>query len=192
MGNSTTSPSLEYAYVILTSNKIHTVSFLQKLQSHVTYAQPGMGALQGVLIDNDDKTFLDALGAPRSNEVVIHYQILHQIWKRGDREASRRAFVLTDSKAYLLDETYYGDETKEESDQHEKKLGDVSLAIIDSAILCRLTEVRAANEDPRKITLVILPQSKFKRSHRWRLVCNDGEGAERLIDDVRRATGGNL
>mmetsp|Transcript_27547 Transcript_27547/g.59218 ORF Transcript_27547/g.59218 Transcript_27547/m.59218 type:complete len:1496 (+) Transcript_27547:194-4681(+) len=189
VGNGTNSSSLEYSYVILTSNKLQTVSFLQKLQSHVTDAQPGKGAL----IDNDDKTFLDALGTPRSNEVVIHYQILHQIWKRGDREASRRAFVLTDTKAYLLDETYNGDGTNPTSEKEQMvKLGDVSLAIIDSAELSRVTEVRAANEDPRKITLVILPRSKYKRSHRWRLVCNDGEGAERLIDHVRKATGGNL
>ena len=189
VGNSSTSSTLEYAYVILTSNKLQTVSFLQKIQSHVTDTQPGMGAL----IDNDDKTFLDALGAPRSNEVVIHYQILHQIWKRGDREASRRAFVLTDSKAYLIDETYNGDGAKPEVEKDKReKLGDVSLAIIDSASLSRVAEVRAANEDPRKITLVILPKNKLKRSHRWRLVCNDGEGAERLIDDVRKAMGGHL
>jgi len=173
--------SFEYTYVILTSNKLQTVAFLQKIQS-----QPGMNAV----IDNDDKTFLDALGAPRSNEVVIHYQILHQIWKRGDRKASRRAFVLTDSKVYLLDETYTGDSTKPEDEKvKRKKLGEVSLVIINSARLSRVTEVRAANEDPRKITLVILPQNKLKRSHRWRLVCNDGEGAERLIDDVRKAMG---
>lgn len=182
------SSSFEYAYVILTSNKLQTVSLLQKLQSLLSSSTddrlPGMGAL----IDNDDKTFLDALGAPRSNEVVLHYQILHQIWKRGEREASRRAFVLTDVRAYLLDETYTGDGTNLGDDKEEsKKLGDVSLSIIDSAKLDRVTEIRAANEDPRKITLVILPQSKLKRSHRWRLVCNDGEGAERLIDDVRKA-----
>jgi len=142
----------------------------------------------GALIDNDDKTFLDALGATRSNEDVVHYQILHQIWKRGDRVASRRAFILTDAKVYLLDETYNGDGTKPEDEKDKlKKLGDISFAIIDSARLSRVTEVRAANEDPRKITLVILPQSKLKRSHRWRLVCNDGEGAERLIDAVRKA-----
>ncbi|KAL7543433.1 hypothetical protein ACHAXR_012709 [Thalassiosira sp. AJA248-18] len=180
--------TLEYTYVILTSNKLQTVSLLQKLQAHVPDTQTI--AMGGALIDNDDKTFLDALGARRSNEVVIHYQILHQIWKRGDREASRRAFVLTDSKAYLLDETYTGDGTRREEDEKDKsknKLGDVSLSIIDSARLSHVTEVRAANEDPRKITLVILPQNKLKRSHRWRLVCNDGEGAERLIDDVRKA-----
>ena len=121
----------------------------------------------------------------------MHYQILHQIWKRGDREASRRVFVLTDLKAYLLDETYVGDGTRNEI-KKDKKLGDVSLAIIDSASLSRVIEVRAANEDPRKITLVILPKTKLKRSHRWRLVCNDGEGAERLIEDVRKATKGCL
>jgi hypothetical protein len=166
--------------VIITANKSHTVSLLQKINDR----QLEMGAL----IDNDDKIFLDALGELGSNEVVLHYQILRQCWKRGDRESPMRSFVLTDSKVYLIDETYNGDGTEPEEDKGKrKKLGDVSLAIIDSAKLSRVTEVRAANEDPRKITLVVLPQNKLKRSHRWRLICNDGEGAERLIDAVRKA-----
>ena len=178
------SSSFEYAYVILTSNKLQTVSLLQKLQSLLPSATNDLTGM-GALIDNDDKAFLDGLGAP--NEVVMHYQILHQIWKQGDRGASRRAFVLTDARVYLLDETFMGDGTKQADAQDKrKKLGDVSLSIIDSAKLDKIIEVRAANEDPRKITLVIL-QSKLKRSHRWRLVCNDREGAERLIDDVRKA-----
>lgn len=182
------SSSFEYTYVILTSNKLQTVSLLQKLQSLLAAIDSDRLPGLETLIDNDDKTFLDELGAPRSNEVVMHYSILHQIWKRGDREASRRAFVITDARVYLLDEYYIGDGTNPNDDNEKrKKLGDVSFAIIDSAKLNRVTEVRAANEDPRKITLVILPQNKLKRSHRWRLVCGDGEGAERLIEDVRKA-----
>lgn len=170
----------------MTSDKLRTVDLLQKLQSHVTDAQK-----QSALIDNDDKAFLDALGAPKTNEVVMHYQILQQIWKHGERGASRRAFVLTDAKVYLLDETYNGDSASEGAKYlGAKKLGDISLVLIDSASLRHVTEIRAANEDPKKITLVILPKNKLKRSHRWRLVCNDGEGAERLIDDVRKAIRG--
>eukprot|EP00956_Cyclotella_meneghiniana_P016253 scaffold25569_cov57-Cyclotella_meneghiniana.AAC.3 len=178
--------ALEYTYVLLTSNKLHTISLLQKLQSHVNEAQSTSVERQAVLIENDDKAFLDALGA-RTDEVVLHYQILRQFWKRGDREAARRSFVLTDTTIYLLDETYDGDGG--DSNENVRRLGDVSLSIIDSASLNRVTEVRAANEDPRMITLVILPLNKIKRNHRWRLLCNDGEGAERLIDDVRKAIG---
>lgn len=181
---SVSKPSLEYTYVLLTSNKLQTISLLQKLQSHVIDARLSAGSSNSVLIENDDKAFLDALGS-RSDEIVLHYQILHQLWKRGDREAARRALVVTDSNVYLLDETYAGDGSEPDDNIH--RLGDVSLAIIDSARLGRVSEVRAANEDPRMITLVILPQNKLKRSHRWRLVCNDGEGAERLIEDVRKA-----
>ncbi|KAL7521870.1 hypothetical protein ACHAWX_006562 [Stephanocyclus meneghinianus] len=175
--------SLEYSYVLLTSNKLQTISLLQKLQSHVNDVQQNSGQRHAILIENDDKVFLDSLGA-RTDEVVIHYQILHQCWKRGDRAAARRSFVLTDSTIYLLDETYNGDGSTH--DKSTKRLGDISLDVIDSANLNRVTEIRAANEDPRMITLVILPFNKLKRAHRWRLVCNDGEGAERLIDDVRK------
>jgi hypothetical protein len=108
-----------------------------------------------------------------------------------------RSFVLTDSKVYLIDETYIGDGTYNNSKvemtfdkkRRNQNLGDVSLTIIDSAMLSRVTEVRAANEDPRMITLVVISQNKLKRSHRWRLICNNGEGAERLIDAVRKAIG---
>ena len=183
VSNGVSSSSFEYTYVILTSNKVQTVSLLQKLQSYTSDTQPDTG----FLIENDDKLFLDGLGAD-SSEVVMHYQILHQVWKTGNREAARRSFVLTDSKIYLLDEVYCGDGTKLADDKSRRmQLGDVSLAIIDEAKLSRVTEVRAANEDPRMITLVILPSNKLKRGHRWRLVCNDGESAERLIDDVRNA-----
>jgi len=141
----------------------------------------------GFSIENDDKLFLDGLGA-NSSEIVTHYQIVHQVWKTGNREAARRSFVLTDSKIYLLDEIYFGDGTNGAVEKSRRiNLGDVSLAIIDEAKLSKVTEVRAANEDPRMITLVILPANKLKRGHRWRLVCNDGESAERLIDDVRNA-----
>lgn len=183
VSNGVSSSTFEYTYVVLTSNKAQTVSLLQKLQSHTSDTQPDIG----FLIENDDKLFLDGLGA-HSSEVVMHYQILHQVWKTGNKGAARRSFVLTDSKIYLLDETYSGDGTNVSDEKIRKaKLGDVSLAIIDEAKLSKVTEVRAANEDPRMITLVILPANKLKRAHRWRLVCNDGESAERLIDDVRNA-----
>jgi hypothetical protein len=159
------------------------VSLLQKLQYYNSDSESDIG----YLIENDDKKFLEGLGTG-SNEVVLHYQILHQVWKSGNREAARRSFVLTDSKIYLLDENYCGDGTNLSDEQSRRmKLGDVSLAIIDAAKLSRVTEVRAANENPRMITLVILPSNKLKRGHRWRLACNDGESAERLIDDVRNA-----
>ena len=183
LSNGVSSSSFEYTYVVLTSNKAQTVSLLQTLQSNV-HAQDAHPET-GFLIENDDKLFLDGLGA-HSSEVVLHYQILHQIWKTGNRRPARRSFVLTDTKIYLLDEIYCGDGTDIMGEKSRIiKLGDVSLTIIDEANLSKVTEVRAANEDPRKITLVVLPSNKLKRGHRWRLVCNDGESAERLIDDVR-------
>ena len=180
--------TLEYSYVLLTSNKLQTISLLQKLQSQASDNRLYSIEKQPE-IENDDKAFLDALGA-RTDEVVLHYQILRQFWKRGDREAARRSFVLTDSTIYLLDESYDGDGSN--SDEDVRRLGDISLAVIDSAALNRVTEVRAANEDPCMITLVIQPLNKLKRAHRWRLICNDGEGAERLIDDIRKAIRGQM
>jgi len=57
-----------------------------------------------------------------------------------------------------------------------------------TAELNDVLEICAADEDPRFITLVIKAPSRLRRSHHWRLVCRDGENAERLIEDVRKAT----
>ena len=50
--------------MIITANKSRTVSLLQKIDGR----QNGMDTL----LENDDKIFLDALGALESNEVVLH------------------------------------------------------------------------------------------------------------------------
>ena len=67
-------------------------------------------------------------------------------------------------------------------------VGNVKMKVVDSAPLWRISEVRAAVNDPRLITLVIKAPSKLSRPHRWRLICTDGESAERLVFDVRNAT----
>ena len=179
--------SVDCTYVLVTSDRRRTVSLLRMVQSRLPSAPTGETVEERAPIDNDDRLFLDLLGASRTSEDVLHYQILHQVWKRGERGAARRAFVLSDSKVYLLDETYAGSEEEDGPQPAGGRSGDVSLSVIDSAGLGRVTEVRAADEDPRRITLVILPSSRVMRSHRWRLVCADGDGAERLVDDVRRA-----
>lgn len=186
--NPSSDSSVDCTYVLVTSDRRRTVSLLRMVQSRLPPAPAGETIGELAPIDNDDRLFLDLLGASRTSEDVLHYQILHQVWKRGERGAARRAFVLSDSKVYLLDESYVGSEEEDGPPQHTGgRPGDVSLSVIDSASLSKVTEVRAADEDPRRITLVILPSSRVMRSHRWRLVCADGEGAERLVDDVRRA-----
>jgi hypothetical protein len=152
-----------------------------------------------VKIDNDDKIVLDALAlalAPAAVGVILHFQALRQRWRSGDREAVRRVCVVTDTKIYLLDESFVGDGSSclhKDDDMNNtttpspRQDGDVTLGFVDMADLKQISEVHAAGEDPRLITLVIQPLSRLQRVHRWRLVCRDGEGAERLIDDVRKA-----
>eukprot|EP00957_Ditylum_brightwellii_P097442 7421328-Ditylum_brightwellii.AAC.1 len=48
---------------------------------------------ESITFDNDDKVVLDALGtavAPASVGAILHYQILRQRWKHGERDAVRR------------------------------------------------------------------------------------------------------
>jgi hypothetical protein len=140
-------------------------------------------------IDNDDRTVLDALSsavAPDVVSVVYHYQIVQQRWKHGERGTVRRVCVVTDTKIFLVDEDYAGDGSGS-LDLGSRKMGDVNFRIVDEATLKQVAEVQAAGADPKAITLVINPLSRLSRTHRWRLVCRDREGAERLVDDVRKA-----
>lgn len=182
-----------FTYVLLTSNKLQTVSILQDLQRLVkessdsaSLASDQDGSLH---IDNDDRTVLDALSsavAPDVVGVVYHYQIVQQRWKHGERGTVRRVCVVTDTKILLVDEDYAGDGSGS-LDLGSRKMGDVSFRVVDEATLKQVAEVQAAGADPNAITLVINPLSRLSRTHRWRLVCRNREGAERLVEDVRKA-----
>eukprot|EP00978_Attheya_sp_CCMP212_P034878 scaffold148867_cov58-Attheya_sp.AAC.1 len=194
--------STDFTYVLYTCNKLRTISLLQQLQDQLKESRSmgGFPVEEGMVkIDNDDKIVLDALAlalAPAAVGVVLHFQALRQRWRSGDREAVRRVCVVTDTKIYLLDESFVGDgssclhkddDINNTTNPSPHQDGDVTLGFVDMADLKQISEVHAAGEDPRLITLVIQPLSRLQRIHRWRLVCRDGQGAERLIDDVRKA-----
>jgi len=187
-----TTSSYEFSYIVLICNKLRTMSIIQKLQSYVKEINSTKleKDRESITFDNDDKVVLDALGtavAPASVGAILHYQILRQRWKHGERDAVRRVCVLTDTHIYLLNENYVGDGTTR-AKKRGTPPGNVVLEVVDSGTLDLISEIKAADEDPRSITLVIKAPSRLKRAHRWRLLCYDGEGAERLIDDVRKAT----
>lgn len=182
----------EFTYVVLTCNKMRTVSLLKQIQDHVKEVGFHGTTLFGgteLTIDNDDRQVLEALSsvvAPDMVGAVLHYQILQQRWKHGDRGHARRACVVTDTHLYLLDEDYVGDGS-ESFEAGARQLGDVRFHLVDSSTVDQIAEVQAANEDPTSITISIRPLSRLQRLHNWRLVCRDSEGAERLVDDVRKA-----
>lgn len=193
----------EYAYVAFTCNKLRTISLVQKLQAQKKtlaeqradgggFGSAGKAQTEELIIDNDDRVVLDSLAdaiAPIPMGVVLHYQVLRQKWRSkrpdGTDPVVRRVCVVTDGHVFLLDENYIGDGSTTTLTQ-SGKYGDATLRLVDSAELAQVTEIRPADEDPTHITLVI-QKSRLVRSHRWRLVCKDGESAERLVHDVRQA-----
>lgn len=184
--------SEEFAYILLTGNKLKTINVLQHLQS----LAKDLGSRssteligEALKIDNDDKQVLEALAAavaPSVVGVVLHYQIVQQRWEHGDRGTMRRACIVTDSQIYLLDEDYVGDGS-ESFEAGARQLGEVCFKMVDSAEIEQVSEVQAGLDDPNSVTIVIRPLSRLQRYHRWRLVCHDREGAERLIEDIRKA-----
>ena len=182
----------DLTYILRTSDKKRTVKLLQHFQDLVRESSHPVTVKKDedkLVIDNDDKQFLDSLSAavqPNSIGAVLHYQILQQRWKRGDREDVRRACIVTDSHIYLLDEDYVGDGS-ESYEAGARALGDVRFSLVHSALLTQIAEVQAARADPKAITIVIRPLSMLQRLHNWRLVCVDGDGAAKLVDDVRNA-----
>jgi hypothetical protein len=185
-----------FTYVLLTSNKMQTISLLQDFQRCVKEAHESPNTSlsnneeeESLSIENDDRVVLDALAAavaPETVGLVLHYQVLHQKWKHGDRGTIRRVCVVTDTKMFLLDEDYIGDGSKPLG-INSRKIGDVTYKTVDEATLPQISEVQGAGADPKAITIVINPLSRLSRTRRWRLICRDSEGAERLVEDVRKA-----
>lgn len=192
--SNTTYPSPDdFTYIILTSNKMETVNLLKLIQGLVKSAREvaaGSAAPPTDLrIENDDRHVLDALGvavAPDVIGAVLHFQILRQKWKHGDRGAVRRVCVLTDTKLFLLDEDYVGDGS-ESVEAGTRILGETIYRMVDSADLTHVDLVKAADLDPNTITISIRPGSRLQRHHNWRLICRHRLAAEQLVEDVRKA-----
>ncbi|KAL7575548.1 hypothetical protein ACA910_020124 [Epithemia clementina (nom. ined.)] len=191
----TTKVKDEFCYILLTCNKLETVSLLKEFQDltvniAVAFDTPGTGI--GVAIENDDPIVLDALGnAVQNNSFgsICHFQIVHQYWKKGDRGTVRRLCVVTDSRMYLFDENYCGDGSKD-ADTADTRIGEwgkPQYSTVDEAYLVQVVSVQAATSDPCSLTISISPTSRLSRTHNWRLICRDREGAERLIEEVRKA-----
>ena len=118
----------------------------------------------------------------------MNFSIVQQKWKHGERGTVRRVCVVTDTKLFLLDEDYIGDgSTAVDGTNSQQRLGDVKYRMVDEATLGQVAEVQAAGADPNAITIIINPLSRLSRTHRWRLLCRDSQGAERLVEDVRKA-----
>lgn len=202
-----------FCYVIFTCNKKKCIEILQKLQTKAKEAvkqghqrdeylfgddDDKIGG-DGPFIDNDDKLVLDSLhsmnnyDSTKINQIgtVLHYQIVHQKWKNSGRSFVRRVCVVTDENILLLDEDYFGDGCEYSSSRDI--LGSVRLQPVDIATLSQIIEICASNDDPCAFTLVVRNRNKskllssIKPDHKWRIVCSDGEGAESLVDEIRRA-----
>ena len=196
-----------FVYVLLTSNKRATVTLLQDIQKLTKEAKPEIltltaDATPSIAIENDSQDVMDSLQAAVSPELVgtiFHYQIIHQRWKHGEERGTvRRVCVVTDSKLFLMDEDYYADSHQPlsppatggatlRSSQRGVDLAKVSYRLVDHAFLNQVSEVQAAGADPKAITIMIKPSGRLARTHRWRLICRDSVGAERLVEDVRKA-----
>jgi len=175
--------SVNFSYVIHTWNKKRTVSMIQALQTN------NKGKNQ-IIIDNDDSLFLESLGKSMEPAIVgsvLHYQILCQKWRRGGRNSVRRACVVTDTLICLLDEDYVGDGSNTTAGFAEEAfvVGNVELSCVDSAPLEHILDVEASPQDPNELTIVIKAPSFLQKNHRWRLICNDREGAEQLLQYIR-------
>jgi hypothetical protein len=186
--------SEEFTYILLTANKLETVELLKEIQELATEAKSATGLSNApedsIKIENDDRHVLDALGvavAPDVIGVVLHYQILEQRWRNGERGSVRRVCVVTDTKLYLLDEDYVGDGSESIEAGGSRVLGEAVYRLVDSAEMKQISEVKAADADPNAITIVIRPLSRLQRSHNWRLLCHNRNDAERLVEDVRKA-----
>ena len=192
-----------FVYVLLTGNKQSSVRIFQEIQKlakdfseNNTVSDLGKSSSAStILIENDSQIVLDSLNNLIENTdnsgqgigTIMHFQIVQQQWKRGDRGTVRRVCVVTDTMILLLDEDYTADGHDVSSVTVKgKHMADVRYRLVDQASLSLVSQVQAAGSDPRAITIIINP-SKLSRTHRWRLICRDREGAESLVEDARKA-----
>eukprot|EP00537_Pseudo-nitzschia_pungens_P006906 CAMPEP_0172378308 /NCGR_PEP_ID=MMETSP1060-20121228/69353_1 /TAXON_ID=37318 /ORGANISM="Pseudo-nitzschia pungens, Strain cf. cingulata" /LENGTH=1742 /DNA_ID=CAMNT_0013106025 /DNA_START=161 /DNA_END=5389 /DNA_ORIENTATION=- len=202
--NPTLPGSDPFVYILLTGDKRTTVRILQEIQKlakdlkdndAIGQSSSTNGKKSADLpIENDAHIVLDSLNSVLENSgreesigTIMHFQIVQQQWKRGDRGTVRRVVVITDTMLLLLDEDYAADGHDLSSITIAgHKMADARYRLVDSANISLVSEVQAAGSDPRAITILIKP-STLSRTHRWRLICRDREGAERLVEDARKA-----
>ena len=184
----------DFTYILLTSNKMETVELLKDIQALAAEVKRALSlpiSKDGeISIENDDRHVLDALGvavAPDVIDTILHFQILQQRWKHGERGEVRRVVVVTEQKMFLLDEDYVGDGSESIEASGSRALGETVYRLVDSADLRQIDKVKAADADPNTITIAIRPNSRLQRTHNWRLLCRDRTGAEQLVEDVRKA-----
>lgn len=194
-----------FVYVLLTGDKRSSVRIFQEIQKLAkdfgdNHAVSNLGKKPSAIeIENDSQIVLDSLhsvfdstiaSASQGQEAfgtMMHFQIVQQQWKHGDRGTVRRVCVITDTKILLLDEDYAADGHDISSVTVKgKNMADARYRLVDHAELSLVSQVQAANADPRAITIIINP-SALSRTKRWRLICRDREGAERLVEDARKA-----
>eukprot|EP00536_Pseudo-nitzschia_multiseries_P008118 jgi/Psemu1/287592/fgenesh1_pg.200_\ len=194
-----------FVYILLTGDKRTTVRILQETQKLAKEVNDNndngqLSSMNGenspdLPIENDAHIVLDSLNSviessgkeQQSIGTIMHFQIVQQRWKRGDRGTVRRVVVITDTMLLLLDEDYAADGHDLSSITITgEKMADVRYRLVDCANLSLVSQVQAASSDPRAITILIKP-SKLSLTHRWRLICRDREGAERLVEDARKA-----
>jgi hypothetical protein len=203
------SSSDPFVYVLLTGDKRSTVRIFQEIQKLAKDLQENNGitnigssslnnkknSANSIVIENDSHLVLDGLNnliessgdQQQTIGTIMHFQIVQQRWNRGNRGTVRRVCVVTDTRIMLLDEDYT-------ADGHDlstvtvkgDKMAEVKYRLVDQATLSLVSQVQAANTDPCSITIIITP-STLSRTHRWRLICRDREGAERLVEDARKA-----
>lgn len=183
----------EYTYIVLTSSKIETVKLLKDIQQLAEQAREQVAGLtissDTPAIENDDRFVLDAVTAslaPDPVGMILHFQIVLQRWKHGDRGCVRRVCMITDTRLYLLDENYTGDGSLS-TEAGRGSLGDPIYGLVDSADISLLERIDATVTEREAVTIVVRPNSRLQRMRNWRLVCRDAECAEKLVEDLRKA-----
>jgi len=202
----TSSLSDPFVYVLLTGDKRSTVRIFQEIQklakdlneNDVTNVASSLKnkskSSNTIIIENDSHLVLDGLNniiettdQTQTIGTIMHFQIVQQRWNSGNRGTVRRVCVVTDTRIMLLDEDYAADgHNLSTITVKSDKMADIRYRLVDQVILSLVSQIQAANTDPCAITIIIKP-STLSRTHRWRLICRDREGAERLVEDARKA-----
>ena len=200
--NESTDIEKNFSYVCLTRCKQKTMALFRILQVRVQEAKAidsmRLNSEDLFTIENDDQGFLDSVTetvSPDHPGSILYYQLVEQCWNSTSHKCPvRRSCVITDSDIYLFDEIYRGDGSSASELSQNKLLkplstrnGAIRLQLVGKAALGNVSDIIAANEDPRCFKIVVKSEGALWNSTtNWRLMCKDGNRAGEFVANLRQ------
>lgn len=104
---------------------------------------------------------------------IVYYQMLFQVWRSKPHVKAPRTIVMTKTLLLLCRECLTS--------------SDISIEVVDKALLSDVQKIAPAADSPLHVTLVLRPPKVFAAARKWRLCLDSPAASSRLQEECRRA-----